>query len=368
VKFNKRVERYCKRCIKNILKGIIKPVSLKSKDFSLETISRILVIRQDSRLGNLVLMSPLLNDLKSAFPNAEIDVLISEGFEEILSRNPNVDSILVFEKTKSRLIPWSYPLFILNLRRNKYDLAIDVSDGYHFSFNNVLLTYLSGARYRLGYDRGDARSFLNILVPLPPKNTYMSDALLGLAKFISPNVGKFPMTYYLSDSDKRFADKWLRIHNIMDFDSFFAIHPGGKEKKRWGAKNFAALIDRINEEIGTKVVVIGGKSEKNIVNNIKDFSKTQLEVLENVKVGEMAAVIDRCNIFISGDTGPMHVAAALNRPTIGIFISSNFHVYGPHGKNNRIVISKGNDSSCDDVMVAIMDLLGVNSKSNRGTL
>lgn len=365
MKFNKRIERYCKHFIKNILKGIIVPVPLKSEDFSLETISGILIVRQDSRLGNLVLMSPLLNGLKAAFPHAEVDVLISEGFEEILSGNPYVDRIMVFEKKKARVLPWIYPLFIMNLRRNKYDLAIDVSDGYHFSFNNVLLTYLSGARYRLGYDRGDARSFLNILAPLHPENTYMSNALLGLAKFISPNVGEFPMTYYLSDADKIFADEWLRKHNIMDFDSFFTIHPGGKGKKRWATKNFAALLDRINEEIGAKIVVISGKTEKDTVNIIKGLSKTQFEVLENVKVGQMAAVIDRCNMFISGDTGPMHVSAALDRPTVGIFVSSNFHVYGPRGRNGRIVISKGNDSSCDDVMVAIMDLLGVNSESDK---
>ncbi len=319
-------------------------------------------------MGNLVLMSPLLKGLKAAFSHAEVDVLISEGFEEILSGNPNVDRIMVFEKKRARLIPWIYPLFIMNLRRNRYDLAIDVSDGCHFSFNNVLLTFLSGARYRLGYDRSDARSFLNILVPLPPENTYMSDALLGLAKFISPNVGEFPMTYYLSDADGIFADKWLRKHNIMDFDSFFTIHPGGKGKKRWRTENFAALIDRINKEIGAKIVVIGGKAEKDTINSIKNLSKTQFEVLENVKVGQMAAVINRCKMFISGDTGPMHIAAALDRPIVGIFVSSNFHVYGPRGRNSRIVISKENDTSCNDVMIAIVDLLDVGSKSNKGTL
>ncbi len=131
--------------------------------------------------------------------------------------------------------------------------------------------------------------------------------------------------------------------------------------------NLAALIDRIYKEIGAKIVVIGGKAEKDAINVIKDLSTTRFEILENVKVGQMAAIINRCNLFISGDTGPMHVSAALNRPTVGIFISSNFLVYGPRGRNSRIVISKEYHFSCDDVMVAIKDLLGINSEKGKDT-
>jgi len=367
VKFIKRIERFGKRCIRNVLRGIIKPVPVSDKDFHIETITRILIVRQDSRLGNLVVMSPLLSALKAAIPHAEVDVLISEGFEDVLSENPNIDHVIVFEKKSARLIPWRYPFLIRDLRKNKYDLAIDISDGYHFSLNNVLLTAFSGAHYRLGYDRGDAKSFLNLLVPLLPENTYISDALLGLVKNILPVNCEFPITYYLSDTDRMFANEWLYEHDMKEFDSFFAIHPGGKGRKKWGDENFAALIDKINDEIGVKIVVIGGKTEKETINSIKKLSKTHFEVLENVKTGHMAAVIERCDMFISCDTGPMHVSVALNRPTVAIFISSNFHVYGPRGKNSRVVISKGDDSSSDDIIFAIMDLYGIDLESGKKT-
>jgi heptosyltransferase II len=359
VKPLKRIERFGKKYIRRILGGFVKPVPLGSTGIQAETINRILVVRQDSRLGNLVLMTPLLSAIKAAVPHAELDVLISEGFEEVLTENPNVDNVILFEKKRARLMPWSYIFLIKKLRDSEYDMAIDVSDGYHFSLNNIMLTAFSGAHYRVGYDRGDAKSFLNVLVPLPAKNTHMSDAILGLAEKISPIVGDYPMSYYFSEVDRTYADTWLGSHNIHGIESFFAIHPGGKGRKKWGAEKFAALIDKISETIGVKIVVLGGSAEKETITAIKKHAKTRFDVLNNAAVGEMAAVIDRCDMFISGDTGPMHVSNALGRPTVALFISSNYCVYGPRGVNSRVVVCKDGDFSFEDIMLAIMGLYGI---------
>jgi len=356
VKFSKRVERFCKRYILNILKKFLKPVPVQPEEFDTESISKILVIRQDSRLGNLILMTPLIRGLKTAFPDAELDVLISEGYEDVLSHNPYIDNTIVFEKRKARLLPWLYPLFIKSLRRAEYDIAIDVSNGYHFSLNNMLLTSLSGADYKIGYNRNDAQAFLNLLVPLPPPDMHMADAMLGLVKYVSTEVPEFPTAYFISDEDCSFADEWLKSHGIAELDSFFVIHPGGKGKKRWNENNFAGLIDRINADIGVKIIVIGGIAEHDTLVKIRDLSKVSFDVLENVTVGQMAAIIDRSNLFISGDTGPIHISSALGRPTIGIFISSDFRVYGPRGENARIVIGKQDQTSIEDVMIAVKDL------------
>ena len=224
MKLKKRFEKFCKNSIRSSLKNFLKPVPVKLEDFTPESILRILVVRQDSRIGNLVLMTPLIRGLKETFSTAEIDVLISEGFEEILINNPYVDHILIFKKKIARLFPWWYLIFIHKLKKAGYDLAIDVSNGYHFSFNNVLLTALSGARYRMGYDRCDAGSFLNLLVPLPPENMHMSDSMLRLVKYISPDVEEYPLSYYVTDDNRSYAVDWLKKHSIMEFDSFFVVN------------------------------------------------------------------------------------------------------------------------------------------------
>lgn len=357
MKLLKNFERSGKRHLLALLKRVFKTVQIKKEDVDLKMVKRILVVRQDSRLGNLVLMTPFLGILRNCFPLSEIDLVVSEGFESILELNPNINKIISFEKKKTRLMPFKYLSFIRKLRKRKYDLAFDVSDGRHFSFNNVLLAALSKAKYRIGFDRGDSGSFLNILVPVPPPNIYMAEAINELARFLFPEAGGYELEYYLSDSEKDFADEWLRNHSIMEFDTFFAIHPGGKGRKRWGGNNFAALISRIHQETGVKIVLIAGASEISVVDSIKELTHVQFEVLENATAGQMAAIIDRCTVFISGDTGPMHVASALKKPVIGIFISSNFHEFGPRGQNSRIVISGGASRSIEDVMIALNDIL-----------
>jgi ADP-heptose:LPS heptosyltransferase len=283
--------------------------------------------------------------------------MISEGFEGVLSVNPCINRLFVFRKKAARYIPWIFPRFVRDIRHERYDLAIDVSDGHHVSFNNTLLTALSGARYRMGYDREGAGDFLNVIVPRPPDNVHMADAMIGLARYLDTSVPDYPMTFYVTDSDRASMSAWLRDRNIGEMDSFFVIHAGGRGRKQWGIDMFAELIGMIESRIGVKIVLIGGPSEHDIISDIRKRADIPFEVLSGVTVGEMAAVIERCDMFISNDTGPMHVSSALGKPTVGIFHTSNYRVYGPRGPNGRIVAASSGKPSVEDVMMAVMDII-----------
>jgi len=363
VRLTKRIERYGKRRLLGVLKGLFRTEPATLGDFDRAAVSKILVVRQDSRLGNLVLMTPLLAGLREAFPAARIDVLVAEGFHDVYRRCPFVDGLMVFEKRKARLFPWWYPAFVRRLRGIGYDLVVEVSNGHTFSFNNVLLTALTGARYRVGYDRHDAGSFLNLLAPAPPEDMHMADAMFGLVTFLAPGVRYHPIRYFLDDADREFADKWLAEQGFGPREPFVAIHPGGRGEKQWGAANFAALIDRVAGDLQIGVVCIHGPGEDGLVAHIREIAAVEVRILRDVTIGRMAAVIERCSLFISNDTGPMHVASALNRPTVGIFISSNFRRYGPRGKYGRSVVGSGKKPAVDDVMVAIIDMLEQNGDS-----
>ncbi len=357
----KRIERSGKRALYGILGRMLAGDTEGGADFDRDQVSSILVVRQDSRLGNLVLMTPLLAGLREAFPIAEIDVLVADDFPDVYRHCPFIDDIVVFDKHKARVRPWWYPSFVRRIRSMGYDLAVDVSDGRHSSFNNLLLTAFSGARHRIGYDRGDARNFLDMTVPPPGNDVHMSDAMFGLAKALAPDTAYQQMRYFLSDAEREFAGRWLGQHGLGEGGrTFAAIHPGGRGAKQWGTANFSALIDRIDTDMNLPVVCIAGPGEDELVGKIRTISATGFAVLEGVDVGDMAAVIERCSLFISNDTGPMHVASALNRPTIGIFTSSNFRHYGPRGRLGRAVVGGKRKPAVDDVMVAILDMFEEN--------
>jgi ADP-heptose:LPS heptosyltransferase len=357
VKILKRLERYSKSKILGLLKRTLKSDRLSPEKVDTSSISKILVVRQDSRLGNLILMTPLLSALKAALPDSEVDVLVSEGFEDVLAHNPNANRMVIFQKKKARMIPWWYLGFIRKLKEARFDLAIDVSNGRHFSLNGALLTFFSGARYRLGYDRENASTFMNVLVPPPPEETPMAEAMQGIIEMIFPGIRKYPTSFYVDDQERAFAGEWLHEHKIID-NPFIVIHPGGKGNKRWSEKNFAGLIDNINAA-GEMIVVIGGKAEKEIIGRIRTHSKARFEVLEKVTVGQMAAVIDRARVFISGDTGPKHLAEALGKQVISIFLSSDAQVYGHRSERSRIVTGKEGCVTVEDVFSEFRDISGI---------
>jgi ADP-heptose:LPS heptosyltransferase len=365
VKVLKRLERCGKRIIRSVARQVLKNVRIRPDHVDTDSITRILVVRQDGRLGNLVLMSPLLSALKAALPDAELDVLVSEGFEEVLAGNPNVDHVRVFRKKRARLFPWTYAGLVHELRKARYDLAVDVSNGYHFSLNGALLTRLSGARYRVGYDREDAGAFMNVLIPLPPPGTQMADAMRDIVKPILPGILEYQVAFYVCEEDRSFAAVWLQEREITGYDSYFVIHPGGKEKKRWGARNFAGLIDRIAGVTGARMVVAGSGPDRETIQEMRRLSRCGFDVLEGVTVGQMAAVIERCDLFISGDTGPMHIATALGRPVVAVFLSSDYRIFGPRGKYGRVVTAENSPVDVDDVVAAIWDILSIDEESEK---
>lgn len=360
---SKRLEHLGKRAIRALLRRFLRTGRIAPEDVDLGTISRILVVRQDSRLGNLILMTPLLSALKAVFPEAEVDALISGGFEEVLTGNPSVDHTLVFRKKEIRRRPWRYFGLIRELRGRGYDLAIDVSDGHHFSLNGALLTRFSGARYRAGYDRGDADTFLNVLVPPPPVDTPMAEGVQHVLKSLAPGARDYPTVFYMSAEDRVFAQEWFLERDITEYDSLFVIHPGGKRDKRWGERNFSALIDRIAGVTGARIVVAAGAAERETVAEMRTLSRSRFDVLEGVTVGQMAAVIARSDLFVSGDTGPMHLAVALGRPVVAIFRAGNPRVYGPRAKNSRIVTPVDGSITVDDVVNAIWNVLSIDPDS-----
>ncbi|MBI3289359.1 MAG: hypothetical protein HYZ74_07555, partial [Elusimicrobia bacterium] len=172
------------------------------------SVSRVLAVRQDARLGNLLLLTPALRLLKAAFPHARVDVLISQRYGDALAHNPCVDAVLT-----ARALPL--------LRSRRYDLAFDFSPQHAFSLSSAIWTALSGAGRRIGFDRGDAAKFLDDLVPVPAARAHETANLAALVRHAAPGASLL-------------ADAALRTE--------WHFGPGEREE---GAKSWAAWgLDR----------------------------------------------------------------------------------------------------------------------------
>jgi ADP-heptose:LPS heptosyltransferase len=150
--------------------------------------------------------------------------------------------------------------------------------------------------------------------------------------------------YYLSDEEKEFLDLFLERHSIVSGEEVVAIAPGGGESakrtmltKRWPVQNYIELIQRLEDERSSRVILVGGPGDREVTNHIIQISPDCLDATD-LSFGDMASVLQRCNLFIGNDSAPHHIAASMGIPCIGIFGPTDPHQWAPLDQNSSVVI------------------------------
>ena len=330
----KKIELTGKRFLLFLLSLFLGSERLEKEDVDLSRIRKILVVRQDDRIGNLILTTPLLSALRRFFPQAQLWYLASKTFHTLFSKSNLVDKILVAKKRQFIFHPLSLAFFIRKIRKQKFDLAFDLSDENNFSLNNSFLVLLSGARYRIGYKKPESNLFLNLEVPPSSIRKHASEMHLDLLRHL---VGDFQSEHLniQVDPDKRdIVKKYLKEKGVGVDDFVVGMHIGGRGKKRWQVENFQKLADWITDSFSAKVIFLWGPEERKSIQKIQIRGKDQI-VSELFPLPILTALIERCNLFISPDTGAMHLAVAGGTPTLALFLDSDPIKFGPRGKIHR---------------------------------
>ena len=274
---------------------------------------KILVIKW-SALGDIVLVVPSLRAIRKFFPRAEIHLLIKKEYKGLLSSLNLVDKFIDFKKSKWRtLIP--------ELKKEKFDLSIDFQN----TWRSHLLAFFGKVKNKLGYQKKGGRFLLNIAVAEPKgvKNPIEHQAYL-LSK-IAINLDNFELECDVpSYTSLRFNKPYI------------AIAPGagkGWDTKCWGELSFARLADGLIEKLKYSVVFLGEEREKEKIELIKKVMKEKAENLTGrTDLIQLAGIIKESSLFITHDTGPMHLAQALKVPTIALF--------GPTDPNRHTIPSE----------------------------
>jgi len=163
---------------------------------------------------------------------------------------------------------------------------------------------------------------------------------------------------YLSEAEREAAARLQGRWGLRQEDLVVGIHIGGRGRKRWPVERFASLAGKLIEGHDAKVVIFWGPGEKAQLEAIPEDRSRGLYLAPALGVRQLASHIQRCAVFISGDTGPMHLALALGTPTVAIFRQSNYERYGQRGDLNRVVFRPGGDVEVKDVLEVLAPLLG----------
>ncbi|MGQ9630634.1 MAG: lipopolysaccharide heptosyltransferase II [bacterium] len=304
----------------------------------MEGIERILVIKLSS-IGDVVLVTPALRHLRRAYPKAKISFLVEREASDIVRHNPNLDELIIFDRTEFDLR--GFARIARHLRDARFDLAID----FQGLARSALFVYLSGARYRVGLGRWPGY-FRNI----PHDRGRVRHAVVSYREVIrSMNIipeGRDELELHIGPEERARGDRLWKESGLEGDRGVAILNPGAKwETKRWPTENFISLGRRLKEE-GYGVALIGSEQDLPTANRIAEELRNAANFAGRATLGETAAIISRGDVFITGDTGPMHIAMAVGTPVVALFGPTDPARTGPWGEHYAVVRSNSPCPPC----------------------
>lgn len=320
-----------------------------------KAVGNILVVRND-RFGEFLLNIPAMRAIKETFTNAKLTVIISPYVRELAKGIPFIDEIIEWGREKHSLI--AKLELVQLLRKRNVDIAIMLNPSKEFN----ILTYLSGIPVRVGYNR----KWGFLLTHKREDKKYLGqkheiDYNLELVSLIGAKTQDKTLSLAIEDD---VVKDICQEFNIKTYDNLVTLHPWTSDAiKQWPLDNFRALAQRLIEELGIKLVIIGGKEESaRSLGCFNNESNNLINLTGRTTLMQLAALLKKCKLLISGDSGPVHLAACVGIPVIAIFRSDipgkNSRRWGPRSYRS-IVIEKPNlsDISVEEVFIKAKEIM-----------
>ncbi|HLH62374.1 MAG TPA: lipopolysaccharide heptosyltransferase II [Ktedonobacteraceae bacterium] len=307
---------------------------------------RILVIRLDL-IGDLVLTLPMVQALKHTYPGAEIDLLATPASAQVVLHDPNLSQIITYDpniwrrpRALVRLKNWRDARNLLRrLRSRHYDLAISV-----YAQWAAVLAVLSGAKRRVGYRQEGYPGFMTDPVPRgiparrqqyePLDRKHEVDYCLELARVAGATLTPEDRTphLYIDEQSRREVERMLDDAGVSPGEPVIICHVGSNngQSKRWPIPYWATLIDRLVREDRARVVLTGASGDLPIIESVlRRTREPAINLAGKTSLPQLTALLWRADLVISGDSGPMHIAEAVDARLIAIFGPTNPARYAP---------------------------------------
>lgn len=323
-------------------------------------LKKILIINPFG-IGDVLFTTPVIHTLIDAFSGVKIGYLCNSRTASILENNPYIDSIFVYERDKFEAVrkksffAWLRNIiaFLNQIKKGHFDVALDFSLNTQYGF----FSWYAGIRERIGYDYKKRGRFLTKKINLLNySEKHIVEYYADLLKYLGLRLEHRSLELYLKEDDKRKAEQILsKKNNVREQGLLVGIIPAaGKSWRRdaylkhWPPDNFAQLADKIIENYKAKIIIMGDFYEKEIAKKItENMHYRAMDISGTTTLGELAALINKMEIVITNDGGPLHIAVALGKKTISFFGPVDPKVYGPYppDENRHIVLRKTLDCS-----------------------
>jgi lipopolysaccharide heptosyltransferase II len=291
-------------------------------------------------LGDALFSTATIRNIRRNFPESFIACVIPSRCYPILKGNPHLNEIIIFDEKDRHKGILAKLNFIQLLRSKNFDVVFLL----HRSFSRALICRLAGIPERIGYDTKKRGFILTKKITSPKKDAlHRIDYYLNLIEKAGIRVEDRYLEFFVSDEDINFVEEFLDKNLISKDDFLVALNPGGNwMPKRWVKEYWAILADKLVDDFKAKVIITGAHNDLPLVLGIKELMRHKPLLtcgLFNLK--QLAAFCRRLDLFITADTGPLHIANASGaKKIIALFGPTSPQVTGPYPINNVVVLRK----------------------------
>ncbi|MEW6008946.1 MAG: glycosyltransferase family 9 protein [Candidatus Omnitrophota bacterium] len=316
----------------------------------------ILVIRTD-RFGEFILTLPAIHALKDKFSSASITLLANPYSAQVVDTSPDIDKVIEYDEEKFKNF-FQIFRFARRLKLERFDLSIIFNPRKEFN----LLTFLAGIPLRLGYERKWGFLLNKHIKDLKFQGQkHEVEYNFDLIKAIGIEKSDSVFNISSDESDQETVDKILSEHSFM---SFCALHPWTSNiAKQWPIEHFLELAKRLIYEFGQNIVLIGGSGESGQAELfIEKLESKILNLTGKLSLRECVALLKKASFLVSNDSGPVHIAAAVNTPVIALFRAGIAGVcarrWGPYGQGHIVIERERiSDIAVGEVLEAVKKIL-----------
>lgn len=309
--------------------------------------SHNILLRSTNWVGDAVLTTPAIRAVRKNFPNASVTILAKPWVAPVFFKNPYIDGILCYDSKGLHRGVFGILRLSRTLRHFKFDLAILFQN----AFEAALITYLGGVSRRLGYNTDGRGVLLTHPVSIKPhhKRIHETEYYLEILKGGGLQTDGTDLTLILTNEERTLANQIFKKTFGDGSARVLGIGPGAVygSAKRWPPERFAALSNQLYRSHQTRTLIFGSPNEKAIGEQVRRaIVGPALNLCGATDLRQAAALMERCNLFVTNDSGLMHVAAALDIQMIAIFGSTNPVTTGPLGAQSRVVQAPVSCSPC----------------------
>jgi heptosyltransferase II len=290
-----------------------------------------ILVRGVNRLGDTLFSLPAIKALKKKYPEAKLTVLTKPMPVELYRHNPFIDKIIIFDSNGDhRGLPGRLRL-IKTLRTSRFDIAVLM----HNNFESALTAFLSGIPERIGYQKEFRSALLTRSLPLPQNSTPRTDHFLAITNLAGCETKDNKPDLYLSEAEREWAV--TRLGNLAR--PIVGIIPGAQEKTRiWDGGRFATVADSLINKIKANVLILGGPGDNKLSSSIiSQMDNIPIDMTGAFNLREFIAILNSCDLVISNDTGPMHIASLLGTEVITFFGAGDIIETCPLGEKVHVI-------------------------------